>query len=102
MDEAGATHRETTRREFAKQAARLPFPDAQFDVVVSRFAFHHFDDPAAVAREMARVSRPGGLVAVIDMAAEDGRIAARRDELERIRDPSHTRALEPSELTGLL
>lgn len=83
-------------------AARLPFPDGQFDVVVSRFAFHHFDDPTAAAREMARVCRPGGVVGVIDMAAEDEETAARRDELERLRDPSHARALAPNELTGLL
>ena len=83
-------------------ATRLPFPEAQFDVVVSRFAFHHLDDPGLAAREMARVCRPGGLVAVIDMVAEDGGVAARRDELERLRDPSHTRALAADELIGLL
>ncbi len=83
-------------------ATRLPFPDAQFDVVVSRFAFHHLDDPGLAAREMARVCRPGGLVAVIDMVAEDGSFADRRDGLERLRDPSHTRALGTDELIGLM
>jgi SAM-dependent methyltransferase len=83
-------------------ATRLPFPDAQFDVVVCRFAFHHLEDPELAAREMARVCRTGGLVAVIDMAAEDSGLAARRDELERLRDPSHTRALARDELVGLL
>ncbi len=83
-------------------ATRLPFPDAQFDVVVNRFAFHHLDDPGLAAREMARVCRPGGLVAVIDMAAGDSAAAARRDELERLRDPSHTRALAPDELIRLM
>ncbi len=83
-------------------ATGLPFPDAQFDVVVNRFAFHHLDDPGLAAREMVRVCRPGGVVAVIDMAAGDGGPAARRDELERLRDPSHTRALAPDELLGLM
>ncbi len=83
-------------------ATRLPFPEAQFDVVVSRFAFHHLDDPGQAAREMARVCRPGGLVAVIDMVAEDDSHAARRDELEWLRDPSHTRTLSPDELVGLM
>ncbi|HEY7267419.1 MAG TPA: methyltransferase domain-containing protein [Solirubrobacterales bacterium] len=82
-------------------ATDLPFPDSQFDLVVSRFAFHHFDDPAVAAREMARVCRPGGKVAVIDMVAEDPADAARRDELERLRDPSHTRALAAKELASL-
>jgi len=83
-------------------AARLPFPDSQFDVVVSRFAFHHFDEPALAAREMARVCRPGGSVAVIDMAAETGEASGMRDQLERLRDPSHTRALGAAELAGVL
>jgi ubiquinone/menaquinone biosynthesis C-methylase UbiE len=33
----------------------LPFADRSFSLVVSRFAFHHFPDPAAVMREMVRV-----------------------------------------------
>ena len=33
----------------------LPFPDASFSIVTSRFAFHHFLDPAAVLGEMKRV-----------------------------------------------
>ena len=83
-------------------ATRLPFPDAQFDLVVSRFAYHHLDHPGLAAREMARVCRPGGLVAVIDMVAEDSGTRARRDELEQLRDPSHARALARDELIGLL
>jgi SAM-dependent methyltransferase len=79
-------------------ATALPFPDDQFDVVVSRFAFHHIDDAGEAASEMARVAKPGGTVAVIDMV--DG--GARHNELERLRDPSHTRALPEAELVGAL
>ncbi len=79
-------------------ACALPFPDGQFDVVVSRFALHHMQDPAAAVREMARVCRPDGCVTVIDMVSG----GARHDELERLRDPSHTRALAEQELVGLL
>jgi ubiquinone/menaquinone biosynthesis C-methylase UbiE len=75
-------------------ATDLPFPDAQFDVVVSRFALHHMDDPAAAIAEMSRVCRPEGSVTVIDMVAGGDR----HDELERLRDPSHTRALPEEEL----
>src|SRR3954464_4367768 len=72
----------------------LPFPDRAFSVVVSRFAFHHFPAPLAVLREMARVcTRPGRLV-IADMAAsDDPRRAAAFNRMERLRDPSHTRAL---------
>jgi ubiquinone/menaquinone biosynthesis C-methylase UbiE len=78
-------------------AIDLPFPEEQFDVVVSRFALHHMDDPAAAIAEMARVCRPGGSVTLIDMVAG----GPRHDELERLRDPSHTRALPEEELRAL-
>ena len=106
MLEAGAAAlREAGRRDvvFADgDATALPFADAQFDVVVCRFAFHHIDEPAQAAAEMARVARPGGLVAVVDMVSEPGAPGARHNELERLRDPSHTRALEEPELISLL
>lgn len=41
-------------------AADLPFPDGRFDLVVSYNMLMDVPDPAAVAREMARVLRPGG------------------------------------------
>jgi SAM-dependent methyltransferase len=79
-------------------AAAMPFVDGSFDIAVSRFAFHHLPDAEPVAREMARVVRPGGCVAVIDMV--DG--GARHNELERLRDVSHTTALPEEDLIALL
>src|SRR5690349_4417411 len=35
-------------------AVPLPFPDATFSVVVTRYSFHHFLDPKAVLAEMVR------------------------------------------------
>ena len=52
------------RRQFiAASAEALPFPDATFDAVVSRFGVMLFADPARGVREMVRVARPGGTVA---------------------------------------
>lgn len=80
----------------------LPFPDCTFSVVVSRFAFHHFPDPLAVLREMARVCRRPGRIVVADIAAsDDPKKAATLNSMERLRDPSHTRALPLVELRGL-
>ena len=45
---------------------RLPFPDASFDVVHAHMVLQHVGDPVAALREMARVARPGGLVAARD------------------------------------
>src|SRR5207247_1854536 len=44
----------------------LPYTDASFSIVTSRFAFHHFPDPQAVLAEMKRVCTPGGKVVAID------------------------------------
>ena len=41
-------------------AAELPLPDASFDLIVSSFSLHHWEDPAAAVPELARVLRPGG------------------------------------------
>jgi ubiquinone/menaquinone biosynthesis C-methylase UbiE len=82
--------------------ARLPFADASFAIVTTRFSFHHFRDPAAVLREMMRVCAPGGRILVIDtQASEDKGKAAEFNRLELLRDPSHARALPLSEMTRL-
>ncbi|GJE97199.1 S-adenosyl-L-methionine-dependent methyltransferase [Phanerochaete sordida] len=45
-------------------AQALPFPDASFDVVHAHQVLQHVADPVQALREMRRVTRPGGLVAV--------------------------------------
>jgi ubiquinone/menaquinone biosynthesis C-methylase UbiE len=49
-------------------AERLPFADASFAVVTSVYLFHELPRQvrAQVAREMARVLRPGGLLVFVD------------------------------------
>lgn len=84
-------------------AAALPFLDGSFDLVVCRFAAHHFERPAAVVAEMARSVRPDGHVALVDLIADaDPTVAAAQNRLERLRDRSHTRMLSADELAGLL
>jgi SAM-dependent methyltransferase len=84
----------------AGDVTALPFADGAFSLVVSRFAFHHFPEPAAVLREMVRVCRPGGTVVVSDMTPDPAK-AAMLDRMEKLRDPSHSRALPLAEFESL-
>ncbi|HKA94217.1 MAG TPA: methyltransferase domain-containing protein [Acidimicrobiia bacterium] len=83
-------------------ATGLPFPDDSFDLTFCRFAVHHFAEPAAPLAEMVRVSRPGGRVAVIDLISADPQLAVAYNDVERRRDPSHTRALTTEELEAAI
>lgn len=84
-------------------AAHLPYLDASFDLVTSRFAVHHFEDPQLQLVEMVRVCRPGGRVGIIDMVVtSEPAIAQEHNRLERLRDQTHTEALSFEGLTSLL
>src|SRR5262249_38719356 len=76
------------------------FPDASFSIVTSRFAFHHILDPLTVLGEMKRVCKPGGRVVVADSAPPPEKADA-FNAVEKLRDPSHVRALPLPELRGL-
>src|SRR5262249_53194869 len=82
-------------------AQPLPFPDASFSRVITRYSFHHLTDPASAFAEMVRVCRPGGRVMVADVFTTSPEQAAAYDRLEKWRDPSHTHALQLSELGAL-
>jgi len=47
------------------EADRLPFPDRSFDVAVSSFVLQLVPDRSAALREVARVLRPGGMLAFV-------------------------------------
>jgi ubiquinone/menaquinone biosynthesis C-methylase UbiE len=79
---------------------QLPYPDAHFSIVSSRFVFHHLEDPLTVLHEMKRVCKPGGRVVVADMAPAAEKADALNAE-ERLRDPSHVRAMPEEELREL-
>ena len=79
---------------------RLPYPDGHFSIVSCRFVFHHLEEPLVVLKEMKRVCKPGGRVVVADMAPAAEKAAALNEE-EKLRDPSHVRALPEEELLDL-
>ena len=64
-DMLGVARRKSNRIEWQEgRAEAIPLPDASFDAVVSQFGFMFFEDCATGLREMMRVLRPGGRLAV--------------------------------------
>lgn len=85
------------------EADKLIYGDGEFDLVVCRFAFHHFMHPETILAEMCRVCRAGGTVVVEDLYAnENPARAARCNRIEQLRDTSHTRALALSQLIAMM
>ena len=72
-------------------AEDLPFPDAQFSLVVSRHAPHHFHGLDKFLCEVRRVLKPGGRFVVADQISPSTQVADWVDRWERTRDPSHFR-----------
>ncbi len=46
--------------------ARLPMEDGSVDAAFANMVLHHAEEPASMLREMARVTKPGGVVAIVD------------------------------------
>jgi demethylmenaquinone methyltransferase/2-methoxy-6-polyprenyl-1,4-benzoquinol methylase len=49
-------------------AERLPFADQEFDALTFTYLLRYVDDPAGTLRELARVVRPSGVVAMLEFA----------------------------------
>jgi ubiquinone/menaquinone biosynthesis C-methylase UbiE len=80
----------------------LPFPDGVFDLTGTHRTLHHVTHPERVVAEIARVTRPGGRVLVVDqLAPDDPSEASALHEFESARDPSHARLLADGELREL-
>jgi len=87
----------------AADAECLPFRTSSFDRVTCRIAPHHFPDVRAAVAEFARVTRPGGLVGIIDsVVPEDPALDAFLNGIERLRDPSHVRSYHLDEWVSFL
>jgi ubiquinone/menaquinone biosynthesis C-methylase UbiE len=81
----------------------LPFGPETFDLAASARTLHHVARPELLIPELARVTRPGGGVLLIDqLASPDPLEGVAHDRIERLRDPSHTRTLSDQDLRGLL
>lgn len=90
---------ETVRRQLGNvrlafaQAEALPFEDGIFDLVTCRIAPHHFESIDVFLDEARRVLKPSGRFALVDNMVPDGVVGTYINALDRLRDPSHRRAL---------
>ncbi len=90
----------TTRQGVAEH---LPFEDASFDYVLSRYSAHHWRDFDAGLREAARVLKPGGVAGFVDAVAPGQPLFDTFvQSIELLRDPSHVRDYSRAEWEGAL
>lgn len=105
----GVVEAEAARRRLNKIQTRcgpaesLPFAEATFDLVVSRFSAHHWTDVPAALREARRVLRSRGTLIVIDaVAPEVPLFDTLLQTVEILRDASHVRNYRLSEWHAML
>jgi len=78
----------------------LPFEDNSFDIVFTRYSFHHFLDTQKVFDEMLRVCKKDGKIVIVDVALKQS-VSLAYNQMEKLRDPSHTKALTFEEFNNL-
>lgn len=87
----------------AGDVTSLPFGFGTFDVSACRGLLHHVRRPELVVSELARVTRPGGLVVIVDRLGDvDPLVAIEVDRFWRERHPSHRRFLPDGDVRQLL
>lgn len=106
----GLSNVETRRAD----AEHLPFKDQIFDIVTCRIAPHHFRRPEKFVAEVHRVLKAGGTFGLVDNITPDEETAPGFDgdalrragvelnEIEKLRDPSHERALSRADWEDLV
>jgi ubiquinone/menaquinone biosynthesis C-methylase UbiE len=84
-------------------AEALPFADASFDLVVTRYSAHHWLDVERALSEATRVLKPGGRFVAIDVIAPaDPLLDTVLQTLEFLRDGSHVRDYREAEWLAML
>lgn len=82
---------------------RLPFSDASFDLVVTRYSAHHWAHPQRALDQFQRLLKADGLLLISDiMASEEYAQDTFLQTIELLRDPSHVRDYRISEWRTML
>lgn len=86
----------------AGSAESLPFADATFGIVATRYSAHHWAQVPRAMTECARVLKPGGRMVVIDVVAPEEQVLdTALQVIEFLRDGSHVRNYRASEWAGM-
>jgi ubiquinone/menaquinone biosynthesis C-methylase UbiE len=81
---------------------KLPADLGEFDLSGSLRTLHHVRRPELAVSELARVTRSGGRILVVDqLAPADPLFALDLDRFERARDPSHERTFADGDFRQL-
>jgi len=84
-------------------ATVLPFGYGAFDLAGSLRVLHHVRRPELAVSELARVTRPGGKILIVDqLGSVDPLRSLDMDRFERRRDPTHQRLLPDADVRGYL
>lgn len=93
-----AGEKDAIRRRLARaECTSLPFESSRFDLVVCSFVLGHIEALGSIARELARVTRPGGRVLISDLhpeAVARGWQVGFRDERGAVRIETFHRTVE--------
>lgn len=73
---AKAARREVEADFQVADALALPYAAASFDIVSIAFGIRNVDDPLACLREMARVTKTGGRIAILEFGQPRGVVSA--------------------------
>jgi len=81
----------------------LTFGYAEFELACCHRVLHHVRRPELAVSELARVTRPGGRIFIVDqLGSTDPLKSLELDRFERRRDPSHQRLLPDADIRGYL
>lgn len=102
LEAARSVAPENVRFEEADSTA-LPFDYGEFDIAGCMRLLHHVRRPELAISELARVTRPGGRVLLMDqLGSVDPLRSLEQDRFERLRDPTHQRLLPDADIRGFL
>lgn len=78
--------------------SKFPFTDDSFDVIVTRYALHHFPDIKNSFSEIARVLKKGGKLLISDPIPAENDIVRFVDEYMKLKPDGHVKFYTENEL----